>query len=414
MAKNKTVVLFSISTMFYSFASLLSSLVVIRWISPELMGFWGTVILFQAYSFFLQLGTLSGLGRELPFYLGKNEKEKALSLAGTASYFSLICMGAVFLLTMITLTYFIIIGSDRNLIITIFVVGVSSAINFYQNYLIVTFRSNKSFNKLSKVYFVQSIVIIASIILVYKYQYTGFVFRYLLLTIFLTILLFYVRPIKEAISFEITNFKLLIKTGFKMYSLGYLNNVIQSLNRVILVSLSGPLLVGLYMPSLAILNVMKMLPSSLGQYLYPKMTYELGKTGDKKKIWKWVWKSAFILIIALIPFGIIGWYVLPPFVEFMFPKYIEGIRAAQLSIISGIISGSLIGINVINSLKAYKTLALLTAIKFVLYVSLMYLFTQLLDPLTGIALGLVIADLLYFIVALYACYYNLIIYEKHE
>jgi O-antigen/teichoic acid export membrane protein len=234
------------------------------------------------------------------------------------------------------------------------------------------------------------------------------------LVISLTILLYFARPIKKTGAIEKSSFKLLLNTGIKIYTFGYLNSVIQSLNRLILVVISNPLMVGLYMPSLAILNVMKMLPSSLGQYLYPKMTYELGKTGDKKKIWKWVWKSAFILIIVLIPFGIIGWYALPPFVEFMFPKYIEGIRAAQLSIISGIISGSLIGINVINSLKAYRTLAVLTTVKFVLYVGLMYLFTRFLDPLTGIALGMVIADLLYFIVALYACYYNLIIYEKHE
>jgi O-antigen/teichoic acid export membrane protein len=156
---NKTLYLFSGSTMFYSMVLMISNLIVIRWVNPELMGLWGTIILFQTYSFFLQLGTLSGLGRELPFYLGKNENEKALSLAGTASFLSLICMGIVFFLTLISLIYFIIKGAEYYVLVTISVVGVSSAINFYQNYLIVTFRSNKSFNRLSKVYFIQSIII---------------------------------------------------------------------------------------------------------------------------------------------------------------------------------------------------------------------------------------------------------------
>ena len=85
LTKHQPLMIFSISSMAYVAIQKLFGLVVLRWISPSDMGLWNTASIVAPYIGFLQLGVFVALNRELPFLLGKDEREKAINHVKTAA-----------------------------------------------------------------------------------------------------------------------------------------------------------------------------------------------------------------------------------------------------------------------------------------------------------------------------------------
>jgi len=404
----RTAIIFTLSSLIMSIANMITGIITISWVEPYYLGYWNSMIVFQTYSIFIQLGVFTALNRELPYYMGKGDEEKAKKLASAALFISKLCtiISAVFFFSL--LLYLILINrSNYYFIFTIIGVGFVTTIQFYQNYLQVTFRTNKSFKKLSNVYFIQTIIILVSVLLISIWKFEGMVIRFIITSFSLVLIMHYQRPLKISPKLLKNELKLLIKTGIPLFSLGYLQNITTTFNRLVLISVSGIIAVGYYSPALAIISTLKLFPSIVSQYLYPQMSYEVGKSNDKNKLWEWVWKSTLYITLLMIPITIIGWFILPKLITIFFPKYITSIVASKLALFSGIFSGSLVGLNVLYSLKAWKTIVFVTIIKLVLYWFLLNYFAKRMNPLDGVATGLLIADTLFFIFGIGFCYYEL-------
>src|ERR1700728_1837637 len=81
-------VLFTASSMAMSAAGMLAGIVVVHYIAPRDMGLWNSVNLAVTYSFFILAGVQNGLSRELPYYLGANNKDMAGHLAATTLFYT--------------------------------------------------------------------------------------------------------------------------------------------------------------------------------------------------------------------------------------------------------------------------------------------------------------------------------------
>src|SRR5215468_4368144 len=58
-------------------ASLLGSALAFRWIDPASMGVWHTLLLLSSYLAIARLGVINGMGRDLPFAMGRGDVEEA-------------------------------------------------------------------------------------------------------------------------------------------------------------------------------------------------------------------------------------------------------------------------------------------------------------------------------------------------
>jgi O-antigen/teichoic acid export membrane protein len=306
-------------------------------------------------------------------------------------------------LPVVILAYVLFFETRNNYVISIMAVGIMIAAQFSSNYLTVTFRARQSFDQLSKAYFVQGILIIISLFMIYRWKYEGMLVRAVILSISLPLMLYYIRPFRVKSRFIREPLILLLKTGLPLFSFAYVQGITRTLSRVVLLSVSGVLAVGYYSPALAILTAMKLLPSVLGQYLYPQMSYQLGKGTDAALLWRWVWKSSLGLVLILTPIGIIGWFIIPWLINTYFTQYTEGIFATRLAVISGILSGAIVGFNVLFSLKSWKWLSILTTAKFLMNYGLMKFFAEQMKPIDGISIGLLISDFIYLFLGLWAC-----------
>jgi hypothetical protein len=68
-------------------------------------------------------------------------------------------------------------------------------------------------------------------------------------------------------------------------------------------------------------------------------------------------KSSLMVVAFMIPAVVAGCLLLPPFVSHFFPKYTEGVLAAQVILGSSIFGGATIGKLAIWSLKDFKMMA---------------------------------------------------------
>ena len=77
---HSTLLRFSTASVIYSMATMLTGLVIYRWVEPADYGLWLSVLMIQVYASIIQGGVLNGLNRELPFNLARAKINSLWSL----------------------------------------------------------------------------------------------------------------------------------------------------------------------------------------------------------------------------------------------------------------------------------------------------------------------------------------------
>ncbi len=398
---NKTGVYYTFASLLMNIITMITSLITIRWINPEDIGLWNGYFIFVSYIYFIQFGVINGLSRELPFYLGKKKSNIAIGLAKTSlSIVSINTFITLFFgLFFIWYTFHISVTISNSFYTSISIV-VLMGVQFYTNYLLSTFRSKDSFNKLSIIYFILSVFILLSLLLVMFYGYIGHVLRLPLIALFQLGLLHLYRPLKIKPKFKMKFFKILTSTGIPIFVFGYLTGLANTFNRLIILQLGTNLEMGLYSPAIAVNTAMRLIPVTLSQYIYPKFSFIAGESDSKLKIWKLAVKVSLYVFLILIPIAVIGYFLLPWLVEMLFPNYVEGVFAAQLATIAGLFSGASIGfVTSLNTMKAFKHIGLLSIARAIVFYGLIFGFATQMNVLDGVAYGVLFSEIVYFIMA---------------
>lgn len=387
--------------MVMNITTMIVNLITIRWISPEDIGLWNGYFIFVSYVYFIQLGVVNGLSRELPFYLGKKKQNVAVGLART----SLSVVSVNTALVLIFGFFFIWYSAFKsaslsNVFYTSISIVVLMALQFYTNYLLSTFRSNNSFKRLTYIYVGMSLFIPVSLLLVLYYNYLGHIIRIPLVALVQLIALHLYRPFKIKPKFKLKFFKLLTSTGIPLFVFGYITGIASTFGRLILLQLGTTLQMGLYSPAIAVNTAMRLIPVTLSQYIYPKFSYIAGESNSKITIWKLAVKVSFYVFLILLPITAVGYLLMPWFINNIFPNYTEGIFAAQLATIAGLFSGASIGfVTSLNTMKAFKHIGVLSITRAVVFYGLIFSFAINMNALDGVAYGVLFSELVYFIMA---------------
>jgi len=349
---HKDVALYTASSLARTAAQLIASLITVRLIAPEELGLWNSISLAGTYAFFLQAGVLSGLGRDLPFHLGAGHEATALKLAGTSQSFTLGGNILVLVGGLIALVLF----WDRGPAVQLAILCVTAITvgTFYQNYLFVTFRSKISFLDLGKTQFWAAGLMVATLPVLMFWGYDGLLLRGVLVTAAVVWLMHRVRPIRVGHTWDGAAFKSLMITGLPLFAMGYIDTITMTMDRLVLLKQGGVQQVGYYSLAMYASQAMTIIPVSLGQYVYPRMSYLYGKDGDPRILWTMAWKTAVGTFLIMTPIALACAFALPYLVPFLFPKYAPGVPAAQIFLFGSIFIGAVIGVNALFSMKAWK------------------------------------------------------------
>ncbi len=394
-----TFVRFGFASTLLGVVGMLCGIVIIRWMPPEELGLWQSVLIVQTYALILQAGIITGLSRELPFFQGRQEGEKAEALAASAQSVALLGAGVLVLAGVFTP----LLVEEFQVRMTLLVVFCSSGLTLYQNYLGTTFRANRAFEHLARIQLADMVVQLATLPLVYLYGYWGLVVRFVILVLISTILRHFFRPMKVPLRLRKSDLLHLFKVGAPMFGFGYLLQTVDTFPRLLLLTSgdAGVLLVGLFAPASAIFGLMRILPRSIGSYVFPQMNYKLGATQDASRLWPIAWKASVYFLLAAVPFVLIGMLVFPWLIRSFFANYVEAIPAVGWALVAGAFMGTRVAINVLYTLKAYGWLSVYTALNLGSAWLVPTLLLPQMPPLVAVTMGFALSRMGMFVIGLF-------------
>lgn len=399
----KTPILFTGGAMSQSMTQLIIGLVIAKFIPPEDLGLWTTLNLAVTYTSFMQAGLISGLNRELPYTLGQGNKKEAQNLAGTVQSITLITTILIFLAG-ILLFVFYQFNNDKIkyglLSITIFIISL-----FFQNYFTSTYRSNNSFISLSKIQVTNAILNLLSLVLIIYFAYYGLILKSAIVSVLYTIHLYIARPISIRFTINKNYLIKIMKTGLPIWGLAYIESLASTMDKILLLKFSDLSSVGIYSFAFYGYSLFLVLSVTIAKYISPKLSFIYGMNNDKKQLWGYFKKITLLTILIQLPLALIAFLVMPYFTYSFFPQYIESIRAMQILVCAGMFKGSIIGVNVLISIKAFKYLSFYQITYSLLLLISPFVGIQIFEnPIIGVSFGILFANILNFISGYYFTY----------
>jgi len=395
--KYKNISLFTSSAVVLNLSSLISGFLVYRWIDPYYIGIWQAMMLVQTYSAFLRLGIINGMNRELPFCLGKGDTGQAYKYAETAQYYSL---ANIIIFAVLALPAFFFVKIKPDWYFPLFSIVIVICLNFYNAYLAGTFRANADFEKLSYIQLIDSALRIISLALVYFYGFKGYCLMQIFLAVFITVITHLWRPIRVRPVFHQAAFQTLLKTGLPIFAGSYFFNFFNTLPRLVLIKYGSIEMLGLYAPVLTLIGAMGILPDSIGTYLYPKLSFQLGTDNDPKRIWKQSWKSHLALLAIAIPLAVAGYLTIPYIIDTFLPKYIRTKDIINLGLMAGVFFSFKFGYTILITLKSWAYMSV-----YIIAFGLCQYFLPLAtlryyDPLKAVVLGQAISFIAMYVISI--------------
>lgn len=399
----KTPIVYASSSVIKAFATLVAGFFIAKFIAPEDLGLWTTLSLFITYSLCLQGGVINGLNLELPLSFGEGKNKRGRLMVSVTQTFTLVLSFVFFLVGFLLYLFF----PFENEKVKYGVLAVSFIIifTFYQNHLLSTFRSNNSFLKLSYLQIVDATVNLITILLVFYFSYYGMLMKAVLVIILFVTLLHLNRPIKVAMKWDKKVFFQLLKVGFPIFILAYVESLALTFDKLMLIKYTDLKNVGFYSFALYALTFSTLFSNSIASYIYPKMSFQYGKDKNKLILWKYVKKITVLLLVIQIPLFVAGYFLVPKIVSELFPNYSESIIPMQILLFAGIMKGSVIGVNVIWSMKKWKYMIIYQVSYAVLVLSFIYLFLNIYpNKIIGVSFGLMYANIANLIIGVFLSY----------
>lgn len=293
-----------------------------RYIEPDKLGIWALFTVVEVYATITRLGIINGLGRELPYLLGKNDVSRAESYASTALFYSLGSNLFLFLLVPLLFAFKAFTLYNEYYLFSLLVILFRLLFSSYTSYLSVTFRTSKNFNDLSNIQNILTVLRVLSILLVVLYGFWGLLIREFIVNFFEMMLFHYKRPMKVLPRFNKNHLVNLFKVGFPLFLVSYAVSFIDTIPRLFLVTYGSVNQLGLFSPIVIMLGAALLIPNAISSYMYPKMSFEYGQNNDKKGLWRIVkltamasFASGFLIFILV--------FSLADYIEFILPKYAE-------------------------------------------------------------------------------------------
>lgn len=398
----KTLSKYASSSLFRSVVAMISGVLILRWVPPQEIGIWSAVLLIQPYLQFINLGIHIGVNRELPYSLGKKDLDKSRRIINTGYFFSIISAFIGFAVMTIYSIY-IVLYKDIAFLAPAIIVIVIVFITFLQLFLTSLYRTNNDFSKLSNIYLVESLSMIVTIPLVYKWGFNGFLIYQLVYRVALFLLTLKYKPFQIKAEFYKTEFKELISIGFPLFIFGYINGIIKTIPRLYILSFSSIYNLGLYSPINTISNSLHLASRYIAQFFSPKMAFKLGEDENSKAVfWSYSLKSTISVFVLNIIIFIPLYFLIELLIPIALPKYVESITAMQIILLSGLMSGAAVGITALNAIKDLKGRLFLTILNSLAIISFILIYTNLIDDiLIAMALSVISGDFLYYIISLF-------------
>jgi O-antigen/teichoic acid export membrane protein len=339
-----------------------------RAVAPATLGLFNALGLVLGYLPFLQLGVLNGLNRELPFFVGQGKHDRVKQLAAAAQAWALIA-ALVSAGVLLGISGWYAVRGDSRMAVGWAANAVAAVVLFYgQAYLQVTFRTRGDFAQLSIINVIYNALGLLLVPLAWVLDFFGLCLRNVLVGVTNLALLWRWRPVKVRPAWHTASFWHLFRVGAPIFGVGQLYAWWTVLESTLVLEYHGTVGLGLYQPALLVGTAISLLSDAVTQITYPRMAEQYGRTGSLRDLLLMVRKPVLLLSLVSIPIIGLAWVGLPPLIQLVLPKYVEGIRAAQWMLLATYVRSLLPAVNVFNVVKRQDLYAVAIGLGIAAYV----------------------------------------------
>jgi O-antigen/teichoic acid export membrane protein len=222
-------------------------------------------------------GVLNGISRELPYELGKGNRDYAVQLANSAHFVTFV-VGLISAASFLSVgMYYWVIG-DRTTAIIFLAYAIPAFLYLYnKQFLPSLYRTNKDFDNLSKQNILTGVGNLLSVVFVYVWGLWGLCIRQIFLMVYETWLLHQKKPYALKLSYKKEDLRKLFETGFPIFIAGNINPLVSTIMNNVLFQLGGALNFGYYALTNIVSGAIGIIPNSFSQVIYPRMAIMYGE-----------------------------------------------------------------------------------------------------------------------------------------
>ncbi len=330
---------------------MIAGLLTARVISPTELGAFSAIGIVLGYLSFLQLGILTGLNRELPFYMGSGDVARARQLASAAHAWALLITGLA-VAGMVGMGVYQGLNGQVMLAVGWVAQSIGAVVIIYGTYYLeATFRSAGDFAKLSAVGVAQNVVNLAMVPVVAALGFYGLAVRQATVGATYLGILWRARPLRVLPRWHTPSMRHLFKIGAPIFAVGQLWSLWSLLDVTLVFRITGAEGLGLYQIALITGAAVALFSNSVAQVLYPRMVAIYAQTQSVAATLRIARRPTITLCTLAVPGIAIGWLLLPVVIAWLLPEYTDGVEAAQWQLVAQAILFLKPMINIFNTVK---------------------------------------------------------------
>lgn len=303
-------------------------------LGPYYMGIWSILQVVLSYLAYLSLGVADAATYKIPFYKGANDKLSEEEVKNTAFSF-------IFLVSLLSSAGLIIVAVllrgkyPVEIIVGLLSLAIYIILQRIYAFYALVLRAYKNITLLSRSIIFDSIVnLILIFLLVRQFKLYGFYVTISVLAVLNTLFVHFSARYDISFKFSFKRLKSLITFGLPLSLSGFLDEILKSIDRIMIANMMGLTFVGYYSVAIMGRNYISNLSFGLGVVTIPHIQEIYAKNQEIRDIKKFVITPTLILSYVLPPLLGIIYLVSPLFVQIILPKYTSGITALQIMLLS--------------------------------------------------------------------------------
>lgn len=311
----------------------IGSLIQARFVTAADLGYFRSFAIITGYVFFLQLGFFDLLSRFYPYYMGKGQTERALSIAEIAQAWILSVTIIVNIVYIAFALFNLATGNWRGFLA--WLVQIISALSFfYGGYLAATYRSGRDFGVLARVSVFASIANLSTLPVFLLQPYVALTLRSCVGNVVNISLLHIKRPLRVAWRFTWREWRELVVVSLPMFAAGYGTSlgwiVIET---TIVLHFLGTQALGLWTMSFLVLDASNNLAQAIVAVYHPRIIEVFGRTESARSSLAICRKPLLLSVPSMLLLAIIGIALLPLVIPVLMPNYVAAIPTMALMLL---------------------------------------------------------------------------------
>lgn len=377
----------------YQVVQMATSLVVLRWITPEQNGVWQTMLVLESYLLAVRLGVPNAMNRHYPFLLGAGEQERAVAVVRSAHAYTLVACAAE-LVGLVVAWFLLPAGFGWQLALVAFAFYAPATL--YRGYLEATFRGGRDFARLARVQLWLIVACVVTVPWVVWWGFPGYLARAAALAVAGIVLLHRERPVRVGPRWDRSIVLMLLVTGLPLFVANYGSGVAATFPRLWLLAEGGERQLGLFTPVAALISLGSLVPSVIGVYLLPRLNHDLGGSGDARGTARDSLRASAWSAALLAPFLGLAWFILPWAMELLLPAYVAAVPAMRWALLLVLVGCFRVATMTFSVLQAWKPMFVHLAVVMLTSFVAPWWVLELtaLGPVESVTVGLVAAGVL--------------------